>query len=227
MKKVYLIAVVIALIAGFATYMFASEIEKKTTIKDAETTDVYVALQDIEANVTITDAMFAEDAGYFEVRNIIATDAAPNAATSKDQLVNMVTVDKLYAGEQVNTNRLQPLDGADVALSLKLADGMVAYSFSAASVTSVDGYINEGDTVDVLVSKVNDEGEYESEVAYSNLKILRVSTRTANQSANSSGSAITEYSTLTVEVTEEQSIQLYDIESNYDFKLILNPRDKA
>lgn len=227
MKKVYLIAVVIALIAGFATYMFASEIEKKTTIKDAETTNVYVALQDIEANVTITDAMFAEDAGYFEVRNIIATDAAPNAATSKDQLVNMVTVDKLYAGEQVNTNRLQPLDGADVALSLKLADGMVAYSFSAGSVTGVDGYINEGDTVDVLVSEVNDDGEYESEIAYSNLKILRVSTRTANQSANTSGSEITEYSSLTVEVTEEQAIQLYDIEANYDFKLILKPRAKA
>ena len=35
MKKVYLIAVVFALIAGFATYFFASEITKKTTIKDA------------------------------------------------------------------------------------------------------------------------------------------------------------------------------------------------
>lgn len=227
MKKVYLIAVVIAIIAGFTTYMFASEIEKKTTIKDAETKDVYVALQDIGANVTITDAMFAEDAGYFELRNIIATDSAPNVATTKEELVNMVTVDKLYAGEQVNKSRLQPLDGADVALSLKLAEGMVAYSFSAGSVTSVDGYINEGDTVDVLVSKANDEGENESEVAYSDLKILRVSTRTANKSASSSGSAITEYSTLTVEVTEEQAKQLYDIETNYDFKLILNPREKA
>lgn len=227
MKKVYLIAVVIALIAGFATYMFASEIEKKTTIKDAETTDVYVALQDIDANVTITDAMFAEDAGYFELRNIIATDEIPNAAKTKEELVDMVTVDKIYAGEQVNKSRLQPLDGADVALSLKLADGMVAYSFSAASVKSVDGYINEGDTVDVLVSKPTDDGEFESEIEYSDLKILRVSTRTANETASSSGSSITEYSTLTVEVTEEQSKQLYDIETNYDFKLILNPRDKA
>ena len=34
MKKVYLIAVVFALIAGFATYMFASETNKKTTIKE-------------------------------------------------------------------------------------------------------------------------------------------------------------------------------------------------
>lgn len=224
MKKVYLIAVVIALIAGFATYMFASEIEKKTTIKDAETTDVYIALQDIAANTTITEEMFAEDAGYFELKNIISTDAAPSTAKTKDQLVNMVTIDKLYAGEQVSINRLQPLDGNDVALSLKLADGMVAYSFDAPTVTSVDGYINEGDTVDVLVSKENEDGEFKSEVAYSNLKILRISTRTANKTANANDTAITDYSSLTVEVTEEQAMQLYDIENNYDFKLILNKK---
>ena len=31
MKKVYLIAVIFAIIAGVATYMFATEIDKKTT----------------------------------------------------------------------------------------------------------------------------------------------------------------------------------------------------
>lgn len=225
MKKVYLIALIIAIIAGFATYMFASEIEEKTTIKDAETVNVYVALKDIDANVTITEEMFAEDAGYFQLKNIIATDETPNAAKSTDELVNMVTVDKLYAGEQINTKRLQPLEGEDVALSLKLSEGKVAYSFSAASVTSVDGYICEGDTVDVLVSKEVSEDYFESEVSYSNLKILRVSTKTANQTASTSGTAITSYDTLTVEVTPEQAVQLYDIEANYDFKLILNPRD--
>ncbi len=224
MKKVYLIAVIVAIIAGFATYMFANEIDKKTTIKDADTVDVYVALQDIPANTVITEEMFAENAGYFELRNIVATYQAPNTVSSSEELIDMVTVDTLYAGEQVNTARLVSGDSEDVALSLKLQDGMVAYSFSAASVTSVDGYISEGDTVDVIVSKVNDEGEYESEVAYSDLKILRVSTNAENSTANSSGTAITEYSTLTVEVTKEQSLQLYDIESNYNFKLVLNPR---
>ena len=36
MKKVYLIAVIFAIIAGVATYMFATEIDKKTTFKDAK-----------------------------------------------------------------------------------------------------------------------------------------------------------------------------------------------
>ena len=225
MKKVYLIAVVVAIIAGFATYMFASEIDKKTTIKDADTVTVIVPVNDIGANTKITADMFAEDAGYFVSKTIIADDVITDAVTSSEQLIDMVTVESLYAGEQINPRRLESIDGQNVALSLKLAKGMVAYSFNAASTIGVDGYISQGDTVDVLVSKQNDDGENESEVAYSNLKILRVTTNTANTSASSSGATITEYSTLTVEVTEEQAMQLYDIENNYSYKLVLNHRD--
>jgi Flp pilus assembly protein CpaB len=225
MKKVYLIAVIVAIIAGFATYMFANEIDKKTTIKDADTVSVVVPLQDIDANTKIEDSMFEEDAGYFTTKTVIADDMAPDAITSTDQLKDMITVDPLYAGEQINANRIESIDGSDVALSFKLDDGMVAYSFSAGSAKSVDGYISEGDTVDVIVTKLNDDGEYESEIAYEGLKILRLSTNTANSSASSSGTTITEYSTLTVEVTKDQAMQLYDIENNYNYKLILNGRD--
>ena len=65
MKKVYLIAVVFALVAGFATYMFAQGINEKTTIKDADTKKVYVALQDIPKDTEITEDMFADGANYF------------------------------------------------------------------------------------------------------------------------------------------------------------------
>lgn len=223
MKKVYLIAVVIALIAGFATYYFATEINKKTTIKDADTITVYVPVEDMDQNITITEDMFAEDATTFTTKTILADDTVvEDVVTSQEQLVDMVTVDKLYAGEPINSKRLQSIDGADVALSLKLPKGKVAYSFSAGSVTSVDGYINEGDTVDVLVF---DSEKQKSTVKYKNLKILRVSTATASINASKAGTTLTEYSTLTVEVTEKEALQLYDIENQGGYKLILNHRD--
>lgn len=225
MKKVYLIAVVFALIAGFATYMFASEIDKKTTIKDADTVTVFVPVEDIAANTAIKEEMFADDANVFVTKTVLLADQTPNAVTSKEQLLNMVTVDKLFAGEQINQSRLQSIDGEDVALSLKLPKGKVAYSFSAGSVTSVDGYISEGDTVDVIVYKEDDAGNKKSEIAYKDLKILRVSTNTANSKASQKGDAITEYKTLTVEVTKDEALELYDIENTYSYKLILNPRD--
>ena len=225
MKKVYLIAVVFALIAGFATYFFASEIDKKTTIKDADTVEVIVPVNDMSQNSSITEEMFAEDAGVFTKKTVVAADVnTDTVVTEQDQLIGKVTIDPLYAGEPINVNRVEALDGADVALSLKLPKGKVAYSFSAASVTSVDGYINEGDKVDVLVY---DADAKKSKVAYKNLPIMRVSTATESKNASASGTALTEYSTLTVEVTEKQALALYKIENENSFKLVLKHRNNA
>ncbi|MDD6568157.1 MAG: Flp pilus assembly protein CpaB [Eubacteriales bacterium] len=232
MKKVYLIAVIVAIIAGVATYMFATEIDSKTKFKDAEMVTVLVPTADIDKNVEITADMFEGDNPQIVTKEILAADATDNYVKAQKELVDdandvhMITVDKLYANEPINKNRLEDKNGDDVALSLKLPKGMVAYSFDAASVKSVDGYISEGDTVDVLVNKTDDAGNVKTEIAYKDLKILRVSTNADNSTASQSGTKITTYSTLTVEVTKKQALKLYEIENKYDYKLVLNPRQK-
>ena len=232
MKKVYLIAVIVAIIAGVATYMFATEIDSKTKFKDAEMVTVLVPTADIDKNVEITADMFEGDNPQIVTKEILAADSTDNYVKAQTELVDdannvhMVTVDKLYANEPINKNRLEDKNGDDVALSLKLPKGMVAYSFDAASVKSVDGYISEGDTVDVLVNKTDDAGNVKTEIAYKDLKILRVSTNADNSTASQSGTKITTYSTLTVEVTKKQALKLYEIENKYDYKLVLNPRQK-
>lgn len=224
MKKVYLIAVIFALIAGFATYFFASEIDKKTTIKDADTVEIIVPVADMAKNTTITEDMFADEAGVFQKKTVVADDVTGDVATDKKQLINQVTVDPLYANEPINVKRLESIDGSDVALSLKLPKGRVAYSFNAASVIGADGYISEGDTVDVLVY----DGETQkSKIAYKNLEILRVSTATASKTASESGKIVTDYNTLTVSVTEKQALKLYKIENENSFKLVLKHRENA
>ena len=165
MKKVYLIAVIVAIIAGVATYMFATEINSKTKFKDAEMVTVLVPAADIEKNVEITADMFEGDNPQIVTKEILAADATDNYVKAQTELVDdakdvhMITVDKLYANEPINKNRLEDKNGEDVALSLKLPKGKVAYSFDAASVKSVDGYISEGDTVDVIVSKKDDQAK--------------------------------------------------------------------
>lgn len=224
MKKVYLIAVIFALIAGFATYFFASEIDKKTTIKDADTVAIIVPVADMAKNTTITEDMFADEAGVFETKTVVADDVTGDVATDKKQLIDQVTVDPLYANEPINVKRLESIDGSDVALSLKLPKGRVAYSFNAASVIGADGYISEGDTVDVLVY---DGESQKSKIAYKNLEILRVSTATASKTASESGKAVTDYNTLTVSVTEKQALKLYKIENENSFKLVLKHRENV
>lgn len=223
MKKVYLIAVVFALLAMFATFMFANQLDKKTTIKDTEI--VYAAAQEIGDNTKITEDMIAEDAGWFKQVNVIEGTVNDSMITDLNTIVDKVTTDKIYTDELLNTNRLVDADSDQVGLSQKLRPGHVAYSFSAGSVNGVDGYIRVGDTVDVIVYE-KQNGTTKTSVAYKDLKILRVSNASADASASESGSTIRDYGTLTVEVTEKQALQLYEIESDYTFKLVLNPRNK-
>ncbi len=224
MKKVYLIAVLFALIAGFATYMFAKQIDEKTTYKDADMVSVVVAVQDIPKNTKITQEMLDDEENpYFTTKSVVEADATPNYAKEASELVDNITIDPIYAGEQINKSRFESADGEDVALSFKLAPGKVAYSFNAGSVTGVDGYISEGDTVNVIVYD-SENGKTTTKVAYKNLKIIRVSTNSVSTSSSASGTKITEYSTLTVEVTEKQALKLYEIENDYTYKLVLNPR---
>lgn len=234
MKKVYLIAVICALIAGFATFMFARQLDAKTTIKDADTVDVYVALQEIPENTEITEEMFAEDAGYFAVKNIVAEYVTPNCVEAVDaqgvdgktKMIGNVTIDTIYANEQINSARYVSKDADEVALSFKLEEGKVAYSINASAANGVDGYVSVGDTVDIITyDKKENSDEMEAKIAYKDLKVLRVSNNKDNKTATTSDSAITEYSTLTVEVTKKQALTLRDIEDK-DYKLILNARSK-
>lgn len=227
MKKVYLIAVIFALIAGFATFMFARELDSKTTIKDTDTVDIYVAATDIEENTQVTEEMFGTDddtsSASFVLKTVIASDAGPNYVTDKEDLIGKITLDPIYEGEQINSARFIDSSADTVSLSFKLAEGMVAYSINASAASGVDGYIGPGDTVNIITLSVNANGEYDAQTAYENLKVLRVSNNTDNTAASASGSAITAYSTITVEVTPEEALELREVEEE-DYKLVLNSR---
>ena len=129
MKKVYLIAVIVAIIAGVATYMFATEINSKTKFKDAEMVTVLVPTADIEKNVEITADMFEGDNPQIVTKEILAADATDNYVKAQTDLVDdakdvhMITVDKLYANEPINKNRLEDKNGDDVALFSQIAKG--------------------------------------------------------------------------------------------------------
>ena len=224
MKKVYLIAVVFALIAGLATYMFASNINKKTTIKDRETVNVVVAIKDIPKNTLISEDMLAEDAGYFQTRSFIKEDATPEYIKSTDDIKEQVTKVDVYAGEQLNSYKFVGTDDPDVGLSFKLAPGKKAYSFQAGSTNGVDGFIDAGDTVDIITYETDDAGNVKATVAYRGLTVIRVSSNKANNTAQEKDSKISEYSSITVEVTEKQVLKLYEIEKAGSFKLVLNSK---
>lgn len=147
MKKVYLVAVVVALIAGICTFLFANQLFKTVSAKSADTTKVWVPKVDIEPNKMLDSQTVSTN---FEQRDIFTKDLIENVVLDQKDLVGKVTDEKLYAFEQINRNRLTDENAENAALSLKLKENEVAYTIKATERQGVDGYINVGDTVDLL-----------------------------------------------------------------------------
>ena len=228
MKKVYLIAVVFALVAGLATYMFANNLNKKATIKDRETVNVVVALKDIPKNTMIAEDMLTTDSGYFTVKSFIKEDATPEYISKIEDVKELVTNVDIFAGEQLSTHRFVSADDDTVGLSFKLDSGKVAYSFQASNTNGVDGFINPGDTVDIITYETDNTGKVTTKVSFKGLQVIRVSNNKDNDDAKSKDSKVSEYNSITVAVTEKQALKLYEIENSKTFKLVLNSKkDKA
>ena len=154
MKKVYLVAVVVALIAGVCTFLFATQLFKTVSAKSADQTTVMVPSQDVPANTLITAQNLSE---YFKKASVFNADVIENAVEDEETLLGKVTSEALYAGEQINKNRLIDKLTDNVSLLIRLEAGYVAYTIAASGDQGVDGYIEEGDTVDLLYTIVEEE----------------------------------------------------------------------
>ncbi len=217
MKKVYLIAVIVALVAGFATFLFANEISERSSFSDAKKKTIITAIADVPQNTTITEENFST---YFAAQDYIDAYALPNAITSSSEALNTVTRYAIFRGEQLTQNKLITSDSEDTTLSLTIPLGYVAYPIAASGTNAADGYIAVGDKVDIYVYQ-----GMTTTIPLSNLEVFKVSNNTANKTAEANNSEITDYSTLTFIVTEAQAQQLFEIENGGQrYKLVLKPR---
>jgi pilus assembly protein CpaB len=217
MKKVYITAVFIAIIAGIATYMFASELQKNTKIKDAPMSEVVVAIQDIRENTVITAEMV-------EVRLYTTASVTPGTVSKLEDLVGKLARYPIFVGEQILASKLIGIGEKDerAALSYQLLPGEYAYSITIGSEQGVSGFITRGDYVDILFTELKGDGTYKTDFVMRNVYVLRVSNHAANLAADAQGGApITSYMELTFKLNESQCIQLSDIRAKGDVRLVL------
>jgi len=146
MKKVYLVAVVVALIAGICTWLFANQLFKTVSAKSADTTKVLVPVETIQKNTVITAA---DVPVKFKEIKVFNNDLIENVILDGNDLIGKVTGETLYANEQINKNRMIDKDSDVATLSVNLEKGFVAYTIVAEGDQGVDGYIQEGDSVDL------------------------------------------------------------------------------
>jgi len=218
MKKVYLIATVVAIITGIATYLFASQIQKNTTIKDAPSSPVVVAKVNIPRNTVIDNTMV-------ELRQLTDVSVTPSAYSKVEDVLGKVTRQDIMLGEQLVPLRfVQPgRKDNNAALSNQLKPGEYAYTLSVDVQTGVSGFISEGDYVDVMFIKTTTDGKTTTDIVLKNIFVIRTSGFSENYSAEAAGAPILEYSNVTLVLTLEQCQQMALYQGTGMVRLLLKP----
>ncbi len=207
MKKVYLIATFVAILAGIATYLFATQIQSNTKIKDAPTTSVVVAVVNIAENTVITPEMVTIK--YFPTVSVVLGDTG--AATKLDDVVGKLNRYPVIIGEQIFKSKISAL-GAEVnkgVLSYQLSENEYAYSISVETTSGVSGFIGKGDYVDLLYT-ITEPGAMKptTTILMTDLHVLRISNYAANYASEADKSPITAYSEVVFSLNKEQILLL-------------------
>ncbi len=202
MKKIYLIAAVIALVAGFATYFFAMELKTSKIVTGVDKATVLVAIQDIKEDTILTKEMFQE---------IELPQTAVSFGTISDvnDVIGYMATDKILKGEQLMARRIARVgdERADKRLSYELSNGMYAYTITVEAENSVGFFIKEKDIINIY-----NRATPAAEPVLSNITVIRVSDYVSNVQQDA-GVAITAYTSITLALTKEQISKIMAIDS--------------
>ena len=195
MKKIYLLALIMAVIAGISVYLFAMSLQKDVNENSIPKTYVVVAAVAIPADTQITAEMVT-------TAELPVEAVHGQAVRSLADAVGKISQYPLAVDEQVLSTRLKDQGADNNKLSYVLESGYRAITLSVDNVSGISGYISRGDHVDLVANStymlVN-----ESRVIVENLLVLRLG---VNQAAGAEGAAA--YTTITLAATPEQVLQI-------------------
>ena len=217
MKKIYLMAVIFAIIAGAATWLFATEIQKSTTIKDVEKASVVVPVADINEYTVITDDMLA-------VVDLPVSSITYGTVTKKEDIVGLVNKTKLYRGEQIVADKLTLIgeNSDDSRLSYHLNKGEYAVAVVVSNEYGIAGFIREGDYINLYAIEKQTNT---AKLALKNLLVLKAGSAAEMREAEASDNkTVIDYTVLVLRMNEA-NLQTYygEIAAGSSFNCCLVP----
>ena len=142
MKKIVIFALIAALCAGALLYFYLGKLEAQKQVQVQYDT-VVAAAADIPAYTQITGDMLT-------LQQIPQGYAHALAARTVDEVIGLVTVSDIVAGEQIFPSKLKEFGQTDSGLAYVVPEGMRAVTVSVDEVSGVAGFLKRGDYVDVI-----------------------------------------------------------------------------
>jgi len=146
-RGIYLIAaIVLALTAIFLIHSYIQSERQKILefAKKRGVAEVVVAKKDIPAKTKISSNMLA-------LVRISSKRLEPEALTSIDSVVGKIAKRDIIEGEQIKASLLM-IPGSQKTLSLKIPEGKRAITIPVDKISSIEGMIKPGDSVDIVGS---------------------------------------------------------------------------
>ena len=216
MKKVYILAAIMAVVVGIAVYLFASSLEHEARAGADEKGQAVVAVKKIPANTQIAGDM---------VKTVQLPAGSINAVAAAElsQVVGKIARYPLLPGEQILLPRLAEKGNEGGALSYALEEGYRAISVAVNDVTGVSGYINRGDRVDVVATLVaydaTKKNQPVSTLIAQNLLVLETGTKWKKPTDSASDG----YATVTLAATPQEALKINYAATNGKLGLVLRP----
>lgn len=201
MKKIYLIAAVIALAAGLATYLFANELKTSKIVTGVDEATVLVAIEDINENTILTKEMF-------QAVKLPVTAVSKGTISNAEDIVGYMTTVEILAGEQLMARKIIRLEDNETGgkLSYSLEEGKYAYSVCIGIENAISYFLKENDKVNIY-----DIINVSTEPLLENVRVIKISDYTANVQEEA-GTEIMSYIVMTLELDKEQIVKMMSVD---------------
>jgi pilus assembly protein CpaB len=229
MKKIKFLALVVAVIAAVLLYKFLNTLDQKASVEVVKT-GVVMASVNIPPNTPITDDML-------DIKQLPVEAAHAEAVVNEAAAIGKFSKYEIMAGEQVLYTKLISPEGGggDGTLAYEIKPGMRAISIGVGNLSGLVGMIRPHNTVDIIAQfqkseKQTDGGEkiidYTTMIA-ENIKVLAVDDVISQEGKTKNPETGTAYTSVTLQVTVYQAMELNMSEYKGQLRLILrSPLDE-
>jgi len=211
------IAIALAVVAALLTTFYVTNYKKSVQHGEGKV-PVYVATRDIALGTSGSDVA---NGGMLKVEQVPRRSVVPGAISQPDQIQKLVAVDKIYAGEQVSTNRFRPVQEQGVQAQLK--GNLRALQVPGSGPQLLNGTLKDGDRVDIVGNWELPEGgsNHVSRTLLRNILVLQAPTTDTVSSHLSSNP--NEGFNVMLAMTDSQATKFWWVVNNGDWSLQLRP----
>ncbi len=221
MKKVRILALVSAAATALLLFIFLNSLSKPA---DTDTANIIVAASDIPADTLITAAMV-------KMVQLPAEAVVAGAISDQGEIVGKISNTEIFAGEQILRAKLISTgESGSKTLAYAIEPGMRAISIAVDETAGLAYMIAPGDRVDIIGEFLGREpsGTEETEdtikISHTVLVLENITVLAVDNVLDEDGKISSDkpaYTTLTLQVTPKQALELSEAEFEGQLRAVL------